>query len=41
MLHHYMTEYTEKGRRYVEAWIQLDIFGLSWYFSKRKMELAD
>ena len=41
MIHHYMTKYTEQGRRYVEAWIQLDVFGLRWCFSRRKRELSD
>jgi len=41
MFHHYMTKYTENGKRYVEAWLQMNFFGLSWCFSRRKMELAD
>ena len=41
MIHHYITRYMENGKRYAEAWLQLNIFGLSWCFSKRRIELAD
>lgn len=41
MLHHYITKYTEKGKRYAEAWMQLDILGFSFCFSRRKTEVKD
>jgi len=40
MLHHYITKYTENGKRYAEAWMQLNIFGFCWCFSRRRIELA-
>lgn len=39
MLHHYMTKYYENGKRYVESWIQISIFGICFCFSKKKMEI--
>lgn len=39
MLHHYITKYTEGEKRYAESWIQLDIFGRCWCFSRRRIEL--
>lgn len=39
MLHHYITKYTENGKKYAEAWLQLNVFGFSFCFSKRKKEL--
>jgi hypothetical protein len=41
MLHHYITKYVQNGKRYVEAWIQLNVLGISWCFSKRRIELAE
>lgn len=37
-MHHYITQYTENGKRYAESWLQINIFGLSWCFSRRKIE---
>jgi hypothetical protein len=39
MLHHYITKYEQDGKRYAEAWIQLDLFGRCWCFWKRRVEL--
>ncbi len=39
MLHHYITKYTENGKKYAEAWLQLNVFGFSFCFSKRKKGL--
>lgn len=39
MIHHYITRYTEGGKQYVEAWLQINVFGLSWCFSQRKIEI--
>lgn len=39
MLHHYITQYENSGKRYAEAWIQLNLFGLCFCFSKRRIEI--
>jgi len=36
-LHHYITRYEENGIKYVEAWLQINIFGKPFCFSKRKL----
>ena len=36
---HYMTQYTEGGIKYVESWLQIDLFGRSYCFSKRKQSI--
>jgi len=41
MLHHYLTQYGENGKQWVEAWLQFNIFGLCFCFSKRKFEIYD
>lgn len=42
MLHHYMTKYIQlnSGKRIAESWIQLDLFGWCWCFSRKKMEIG-
>lgn len=39
MLHHYMTKYSENGKKYAESWLQLNIFGKCFCFSRRKKEI--
>lgn len=39
MIHHYLAKYRENGKQYVESWIQLNLFGKCWCFSKRKIEI--
>jgi hypothetical protein len=39
MLNHYMTKYVSNGKRYAESWLQLDLFGKSYCFSKKIMEI--
>lgn len=39
MLRHYITKYEEKEKRYAESWIQLNIFGKSFCFSRKKIEI--
>lgn len=39
MLHHYITKYEEEGKKYAEAWLQFDFFGISFCFSKKKITL--
>mgnify|MGYP001771247138 CR=1 FL=1 len=38
-MHHYITKYTEEGVKYAEAWIQLNIFGKSFCFWKRRIAI--
>lgn len=38
-MHHYLTVYEEDGKRYAEAWMQINFFGLCFCFSKRKKEI--
>jgi len=40
MVHHYITRYEEDGRRWVVAWIQIDLFGRCWCLSQRKAEIG-
>lgn len=37
MLHHYITKYWEDGVHYAESWLQLDLFGRCWCFSRRRI----
>lgn len=39
-MHHYITKYWENGKHYDESWIQINAFGLSYFFSKRRIELT-
>ena len=39
MIRHYITKYEENGQRYAEAWIQVNVFGKCFCFSKRKIKL--
>ena len=41
MIRHYITQYRENGKRYAESWMQLNLFGLSWCFSRRKIEIRE
>jgi hypothetical protein len=34
MIHHYLSFYNQGGKSYVEAWIQINLFGLSFRFLK-------
>lgn len=40
MIKHYITKYTENGKRYAEAWLQLDIFHLCLCFSRKRIEIG-
>nr|DAU16413.1 MAG TPA: hypothetical protein [Caudoviricetes sp.] len=40
MLRHYITKYKEGEQYYVESWLQLDIFGKSFCFSRRKINVT-
>lgn len=41
MFHHYITKYKEDGVPYAEAWFQINIFGLAFCFSRRKIEIKE
>lgn len=38
-MHHYITKYMENGEHYAESWIQLNLFGWAFCFSRRKIQL--
>ena len=40
-MHHYITKYKENGKLYAEAWMQINIFGLCFCFSKRRIEIKN
>lgn len=39
MFHHYLTKYVTDEKRYAASWIQLNLLGRVWCFSKRVKEL--
>lgn len=39
-MHHYITHYRENGKRYAEAWLQINLFGKAFCFCKRRIGLA-
>ena len=39
MMHHYITKYEANGKRYAESWVQVNLFGRCFCFSKRKIEI--
>lgn len=39
MIHHYLTAYKENGDIYAEAWLQLNLLGWCFCFSKRKKKI--
>lgn len=40
MVHHHITKYVENGRLYAESWLQINIFGKTLCFSKKKIDLG-
>lgn len=38
-LHHYITKYQENGETFVEAWLQINLFGKCYCFWKRKIKI--
>lgn len=36
---HFITVYEENSKVYAESWLQLDVFGRSYCFSKNKKEI--
>lgn len=41
MIHHYITKYAEDGTLWVESWMQLNLFGRSFCFSRKKIALRE
>lgn len=41
MIRHYITKYTENGKRYAEAWIQINIFGKCICVSRKRIFLGE
>lgn len=39
MLHHYITKYKERDIAYATSWIQLNILGRVFCFSKKRIKL--
>lgn len=39
MIKHYITKYEENGNLYAESWLQLNLFGKSYCFSRKKILL--
>lgn len=39
MVHHYITKYYENGKRYAEAWVQIDLFKWCLCLFKRKIQI--
>ena len=39
MLHHYITKYKTEGKQYAESWLQINIFGFCYCFSRRRIEI--
>lgn len=40
MLCHYITKYREGGQYYAESWLQLELFGKVWCFSRKKINVT-
>ena len=38
-MHHYITKYREDGQRYAEAWLQVNFFGHSFCFWRRRIKI--
>lgn len=39
-MHHYITKYWENGKYYAESWIQINMFGRSYCFSKQRTTIS-
>lgn len=39
MLKHYITKYYENGKKYAEAWIQINIFNRSFCILRKKIKV--
>jgi|WetSurMetagenome_2_1015567.scaffolds.fasta_scaffold152017_3 hypothetical protein len=41
MVHHYMAIYGERGRVYIESWLQINLFGRCFCFWRKKQDITD
>lgn len=39
MVHHYITKFEENGKRYAESWLQINIFGKTICFWKKRIAI--
>ena len=39
MIKHYLTKYTENDKRYATSWMQINLFGKAFCFSKKTIEI--
>lgn len=39
MIKHYITKYEEDGKIYVESWLQINLFGKTYCFSRKRLEI--
>ena len=39
IIKHYITKYEENDELYVESWIQINLFGYVWCFSRRRIKI--
>ena len=39
MIHHYITKYEEAGKRYAEAWVQIDLLGKCLCLCRKRIEI--
>lgn len=38
---HYITKYEENGKLYAEAWLQIDLLGKSFCFSRKRIVVME
>lgn len=38
-MHHYLTKYSEDGKKYAEAWFQINFFRRSFCFWRKRVEI--
>lgn len=41
MIHHYMTQYEENGEKKIVSWLQINLFGKCFCFSRREEEAPE
>ena len=39
MMKHYITKYQENGFNYAESWIQINVFGMTLCFWRKRIEI--
>lgn len=38
-MHHYISKYVENDEKYAESWLQINLFGKSFCFSRKKIKI--